>query len=460
MSTVNNGPVIIKNSLILDLDASARRSFLPNSIINMDTWTVSTGSVTGYGQNGPTNENQRTLTTNPWGDTDVIWGSYPDGSGDADGGWNTSGFNIDKSKLYRFSVWIKRTSSTTGGTAYLGGTAWDASQYLKRTVDSVDEPNPYWFYSNIGIFNQNVWYLIVGHLYPFNTTYTGRHPDSGLYNPNNPIKVTDIGGNTGGGDFKFSSTATYAYHRVFHYYCGDNTSRLQFYDPRVDLVDGKEPSIAELVNYSPAQWRDLSGTGKAPVLFNKCLYNTTDKGSIYFDGLASFCGAYPASSFQWTPSSSGLNNMTIDLWIKTSDAAGTILSKPWNSSGEYNYSLSYYQFFLVVGNQSANFSFTSIATGNWTNLVILVSPTQFGAYINGVQNVALTNHGITNNTPTYGNQSIPLSLMTLYPYGSGWAGNTSFSVQGNLGSFRVYSKVLTPQEILQNYQATKSKFGL
>jgi hypothetical protein len=77
MSTVNNGPQIVRNGLILGLDASARRSYLPNSLINMNNWTVSTGGVTGYNQNGQTNENQRTITTNPWVDSDVIWGSYP-----------------------------------------------------------------------------------------------------------------------------------------------------------------------------------------------------------------------------------------------------------------------------------------------------------------------------------------------------------------------------------------------
>lgn len=460
MSTVNNGPQIVRNSLILNLDGSARRSYLPNSLINMDAWTVSSGSIGIYNQNGPTDENQRTLTTNPWGDTDVIWGSYPNGSGDADGGWSTNGFNIDRTKLYRFSVWMKRTSSTTGGTAYLGGTGWDASQYLKRTVDSVDEPNPYWYYNNISSFTQNVWYLVVGHLYPYNTTYTGRHPDSGLYNAGSAVKVADIGGNTVGGDFKFSSTSTYAYHRVFHYYCGDNTSRLQFYDPRVDLVNGKEPSINELVNFSPAHWRDLSGTSKTSALINKPVFNSLNSGSIYFDGLANHCAIYPASNFEWTPSGSGLNNMTIDLWVKTSENGGYILSKPWSGNGEYNYLVSTYNFGLRVGAGNTSFSFTDISTGNWTNLVILVSPTQFGAYINGVQNAALTNHGITTNTPSFGNGSIPLSLMTLYPYGSGWAGNTGFSIQGNVGSLRIYNRVLTAAEVSQNYQATKSKFGL
>jgi hypothetical protein len=48
--------------------------------------------------------------------------------------------------------------------------------------------------------------------------------------------------------------------------------------------------------------------------------------------------------------------------------------------------------------------------------------------------------------------------MTLYPYGGG--GNPTFSVQGNVGSLRIYNKVLTATEILQNYNATKTRFGI
>jgi hypothetical protein len=189
-------------------------------------------------------------------------------------------------------------------------------------------------------------------------------------------------------------------------------------------------------------------------------FSSADNGTIYFDGGTAYCAIAPSNNFAWTPSGIGLNNMSIDIWIKTSDSAGgqMILSKPWNGSGEYNYTLYHNGFTIVTGNQTNTLGFSSIATGNWTNLVILVSTTQFGAYVNGVQVYALTNHGITNNTPTVANAQLQLTLMTLYPYGGG--GNSSFSVQGNVSSLKMYNKVLSATEILQNYNATKGKFGL
>ena len=205
-------------------------------------------------------------------------------------------------------------------------------------------------------------------------------------------------------------------------------------------------------------WIDVSGASSVAEFVGGPAFSSADNGTIYFDGGTAYCAITPSNNFAWTPSSIGLNNMTIDLWLKSSDSTGYILSKPWNGNGEYNYYLYFNGFFINTGNQSNAFNFSTVTTGNWINLVILVSTTQWGAYINGVQNVALANHGITNNTPTYGNTQTQLTLMTLYPYGGG--GNAGFSTQGNIGSFRIYNRVLSASEVLQNYNATKGRFGL
>lgn len=212
---------------------------------------------------------------------------------------------------------------------------------------------------------------------------------------------------------------------------------------------------------SGTSWIDLSGNNNTSTFVGGPTFSNINKGTIYFDGVSAYCGITPSNNFLWTPSGIGLNNMTIDLWIKTSDINGAhyTISKPWNSSGEYNYGINYNTYFnMRVGTQSNSFNFGNIATGTWKNLVILVSSTQFGSYINGSQTVALTNHGITNNTPDYGNGGESLTLMTLYPYGGG--GSSLYSTPGNIGSFRIYNRVLSASEISQNYNATKTRFGL
>ena len=401
MSTVNNGPQIVKSGMVLDLDASYMRSYSPNvhpNPTNIFAWS-------GTGNNNCTLTADTTITRQ--------YGSIPlkmvmTGTDPYTGTYNVSTWNLAPAangQTWTLSFYAKGSETLTGNCYIFGANS--SGNYIEAFATSFTVTNSWQRFSLTSTFSNA------------STVYI-------------QIRFGGASGQVGktiwwdGVQVERASSAT-----PFNPYYFGNTV-----------------------------WKDVSTANKTSALVNGPTFDSTNKGTIYYDGVANYCQITPAADFEWTPSGSGLNNMTIDLWIKTSDGAGTILSKPWNASGEYNYSLSYYQFFVVIGNQSANFSFTSIATGNWVNLVILVSSTQWGAYINGTQNVALTNHNITNNTPTYGNAGTPLALMTLYPYGSGWAGNTGFSVQGNVGSFRIYNRVLSATEISQNYQSDKTKFGL
>jgi hypothetical protein len=449
MSTVNNGPQIVRSGLILGLDASARRSYLPNSLINMNNWTVSTGGVTGYNQNGQTNENQRTITTNPWIDSDVIWGSYPNGSDFDDGGWNTDWFNIDNTKLYRFSVWVKRTSSTYGGTFYLGMYAnGDGS---RRMDNSAVEGNAYWNCTGTGGLTQDVWYLYVGHVYPWNTSYTGRHPNTGYYFVNNPTKQGDVNGcNIGTGDLKWSTNSTQGIHRTYHYYCADSTTRLQFYDPRVDLVDGKEPSITELVNYSPARWRNLASNSINFSISSKPTYSTTAKGLFNFNGSSTFFTSPENSSFN-------TETFTIECWARTSSVNqnGFFFEK-----GTVN---SQYAIFLENPNIKirTNTAISGVADLQFTAASYIQANVWFlvtASYNNGLKSFYI--NGVLLGTQTVtGGFTTNANGMSIGVYG-GQTGGRGYYFNGDIANFRFYNRVLTGAEVSQNFQATKTRFGL
>ena len=118
------GPMGITNGLILDLDIANRKSFVESagtpSLINTSTWTVGTGPVTNYPVNGLTTESQRLVDTDPWGNQNIVWQTNPSGDSSGDGGWEGTMFSIDPTKLYRYSVWIRRSSATSGGNFYFG----------------------------------------------------------------------------------------------------------------------------------------------------------------------------------------------------------------------------------------------------------------------------------------------------------------------------------------------------
>lgn len=191
-------------------------------------------------------------------------------------------------------------------------------------------------------------------------------------------------------------------------------------------------------------------------------FSTDGVGSWTFDGSNDYISIDNSSrQFQWTPSGAGNNTLCFELWIKSSDTGGYYVSKPWNGNGEYNYYM--YNTGFQFGNGSGNVarSAASVSTGNWEHVVYVITPTQSAVYRNGLIDPAagFSNHGLTVNTPTNGdfNNTIPLAIMTLYPYGS-WAGNTGFSIQGNVGMLKVYNRLLSAAEILQSYRSTKSRF--
>ena len=71
-----------------------------------------------------------------------------------------------------------------------------------------------------------------------------------------------------------------------------------------------------------------------------------------------------------------------------------------------------------------------------------------------------TAHNITGGIPWKGDASVNLCLMSLYPYGAPWAGNTAFSIEGSLGIVQVYDRVLTKEEVLQNFNAHRGRYGI
>jgi hypothetical protein len=215
------------------------------NILDPYSWTTGSGGIGDFGQNGSTNENERVIGTDPFGNSSVVWESRPNGSADADGGWGNGFHDVDEFSLYRWSVWVKRITSSSGGTNYLG--LYGTPNAVIRIDNGNQEGNPYFECSGTGAYTQNVWYLLVGHCFPSN--YTGgatRHPDSGRYitsGRNGDINFCNIGG-----DVKWYPGTTGGYHRVYHYYCGDNTTKLQWFDPRLDKCDGSEPTISDLLN--------------------------------------------------------------------------------------------------------------------------------------------------------------------------------------------------------------------
>jgi len=213
---------------------------------------------------------------------------------------------------------------------------------------------------------------------------------------------------------------------------------------------------------SGTQWTDRSGNGRHGTLTNEPTFSTDNGGLFDFDGSNDYVTiSGPNNDNAWTPDNSvGSDILCFEIWFKGTDGSGRIISKPWNGSGQYNISIYPNDFTLLAGTQSNSIGFTNIIDGQWHQLVLWANNIQMGYYCDGGSSSNSITHNITEGVPQYGNSGLPLGLMTLYFYGQGWSGNTGHANQGRVALFRKYSKVLSQEEVLQNYNATKGRFGL
>lgn len=244
----------------------------PNTrnLLNYGTWSPgSTGSQPGFPANGSAAENRIIHGTDPWGNPVPVWEMGSDIGNDADGGWNTGNFPIDHTKTYRFSVWVRRTV-VGNGSVYLGV----GGSTVANLSDGLTNGNPYFYSAGIGTTE---WMLIVGHVFPSTHTGTALHPNSGLYRTTG--KFANISA-----DYKWLSTATQTHHRAYLYYSTDLNTRQEFCYPKVEVVDGNEPSIHHLylnpeisnVTVLPPQREDILTPKLAETATQMWVYESSD----------------------------------------------------------------------------------------------------------------------------------------------------------------------------------------
>jgi hypothetical protein len=221
--------------------AQSTGNILPNY-----SWVVgATGSQGNFGDIQSQTAGLITLSGNnsapqgPFGHSEVIWKSTGGVSG-GNGGWNNTAdlIGMDPTKTYRFSVWVN-TDNGGGGTGdyYLGCDTAGNTVNLDGTANS----NPYFYNAALSTLTANRWYLLVGILHGsgYGSTSSGQ---SGTWDPTTGTRVA------AGTDFKFSTTSTGTQtHRTYQYYSTSASDHVYFCRPRVDEINGNEPSIRQFL---------------------------------------------------------------------------------------------------------------------------------------------------------------------------------------------------------------------
>ena len=194
-------------------------------------------------------------------------------------------------------------------------------------------------------------------------------------------------------------------------------------------------------------WYDVSSYGNNCVLVNGPTFSSDGGGSILFDGTDDYV-TIPYDS------SMNTNYITLSVWIKSTFKIGP-------STRHYVFDgLSHYSMIFIDEPNAINFVIAMssgpyiyaiynnpiTSENSWINIVGTYDGIQLSLYVNG--NLVATNE----YTGTLRNSSSDGRIMDFIGNG--------YETEGNATNFMMYNRALTATEVLQNYNATKGRFGL
>jgi hypothetical protein len=233
------------------------------NLLDASTWVLgSTGSQPGFSAVDQAAESQIVFATAPDNTQRMVWrGTSADvpnpGNGAGDGGWITEDFNVDHTKLYRTSVWI-RCGGTMDGEVYLGMAPLTVS-----AIGGGPDSNPLFVGRGRAGLVSGRWYLMVGFVLP--STYSGSQQAlGGIYDGTTGEKI----GN--GTDYRWPAGQPKSGMRTFQFLASVGAVQ-DFFDPRVELCDGTEASISELMRITGTA---QLGLGSATEVLEQTAVNT------------------------------------------------------------------------------------------------------------------------------------------------------------------------------------------
>jgi len=186
-------------------------------------------------------------------------------------------------------------------------------------------------------------------------------------------------------------------------------------------------------------WFNMAGSNNG-TLTNGPTFNTGSGGNIVFDGVDDYVNL-------GKPAVLDLTTLTLSAWVRTTTSANQIvIGKSYLSSYYMNISPNAKTFsFWTNGSTLPSTTVSTIGNPIWCNIVGTINSISKNIYFNGIINSSTVGSvvGIDNNDVYIGNSPVL---------------NNPFI--GNIANIQIYNRALSADEVLQNYNAQKSRFGL
>jgi hypothetical protein len=190
-------------------------------------------------------------------------------------------------------------------------------------------------------------------------------------------------------------------------------------------------------------WYDKSGNNNNGTLTNG---PTFSGGSIVFDGVDD----YVDTTFKASISIGNGNPFTISAFFKTGKIAQQMLvgcpDTPRLYIEVFNRSGVLVSHWGIGNNNNSSTSTAIININQIYNYVTTYDGNIAKGYLNGV----------LTDTDTIGSQSYNTNFLQI----GKWISGAPLYLSGSIYTTQIYNRVLTAQEVLQNYNATKSRFNI
>jgi len=196
---------------------------------------------------------------------------------------------------------------------------------------------------------------------------------------------------------------------------------------------------------SGTSWLDLSGYSNNGTLTDGPTFSSSNLGSIVFDGINDFVSCGNSSSLDVG------NNITVNVWFYVNSVSSyqPIVAKVLNDFSlgwEFANSLGNLRLTFRPSATQINLQRGSLSVGNWYMGTMTYDNTTAILYLNGAQTLSTTSGG-----PVILNSTEPLTI--------GKRASGQF-FNGNIANVQVYNRALSPEEIQQNFEALRGRYGI
>jgi hypothetical protein len=215
------------------------------------------------------------------------------------------------------------------------------------------------------------------------------------------------------------------------------------------LVLCLDAAISKSYPGSGTTWYDLSGNGHNGTLVNGVGFNSGERGSMTFDGTNDRINFATSPKFDF-----GTGNFSIQVWYNIQ--YHTTYHHFWTFGNQYHFGFKVarpdaYDPNIYLYNSSAG------GTGDTISAIATLDKWQMASAVRDGDNVSIYIDADNKGTKTgWLNANIDGST---YAGAIGW-GNASEYTKGNIAQVKIFNKALSSNEVRQNFNATRGRFGV